>query len=100
MSRGPRKKRPAPRPLSELPDPLTIAEVAEILRCSDDKARELTRTDGLIAVRLGQSDRAPYLIYKEDLLQYIAEKRGKAVEGKAGLTPAGRHTTDRTRCNT
>lgn len=81
MSRGPRRKRPTPRPLTELPDPLTITEVAEVLRCSPDKARELTRTDGLVAVRLGRSDRAPYLVYHEDLQEYIARKREKAIEG-------------------
>lgn len=80
MSRGPHRKRPAPRPLSEMPDPLTIVEAAEVLRCSREMLYKLIRTDGLPAVRLGgkKGRGGILLVYKEDMQEYIAQKRGKS----------------------
>jgi len=86
MTRSPHKPRnrvkridrPSPRPFSEMPDPMVPAEVAELLRCSPRHIYMLIRNDGLRCVRLGKSKQAPVLIYKEDYLEYVGEKRGKS----------------------
>lgn len=76
-----RDNRPAPPPLSEMPDPLTPTEVALLLRVSAAHVYRLIGEDGLKCVRLGNSLRAPMLIYHEDLEEYIARKRGRLPEG-------------------
>lgn len=76
-----RDTRPAPPPLSEMPDPLTPTEVALLLRISAAHVYRLIQSDGLKCVRLGNSRRAPMLIYHEDLEEYISKKRGRLPEG-------------------
>ena len=83
MSRGPRRDRPAPRPLSEMPDPLTISEVAEVLRVSEGIVYRLIREDEMPAVRIGgkKGRGGVLLMYKEDLEAYVARMRGKTAGG-------------------
>lgn len=65
--------------LEAMPDSMTPAEVAQVLRIGKSTVFELVRRGQIRHLRVGNSARARVLIYKADMQEYIeANKQGAA----------------------